>query len=392
MTTADNVRVSLPWDAADPFPFYARKRGEGTVVWDDNAQAFMVLSYSAAQRILADPTGWTSNPLANPAAVSTLGVLGDEALFARSMLNTDGGTHQRLRGSVRDVFTRTFISGLRLGVESICSALVAALPTSEPFDFMAKFAMPFPIAVASAWLGLSEDTASLLHDESPAISRLLNDFSDTAAVDAGAAAFAALLTEMLPIAADRRTHPGGDDLISFIGADPDLELDDVVFTALLIAIAGHETTANLLGTSLFRLLRHGEPVTAGAVDSQLVNELLRLDGPVQAVGRTATRHHIVEDIHICTGQSVLVVIAAANRDPHVFTDPDEFRTDRRGPAPLSFGHGPHYCLGAALARMEITSALCHILQRQPTLVDAPTWRDTRAIRGPQTLRLALNNS
>ena len=112
MTSAGSARVTLPWDAADPYPFYARKRCEGTVVWDDCAQASLVLSYPAAQQILADPTGWTSNPLANPAAVAALGVLGDEALFARSMLNTDGATHQRLRGSVRDVFTRTFIAGL----------------------------------------------------------------------------------------------------------------------------------------------------------------------------------------------------------------------------------------------------------------------------------------
>ena len=388
MTSAGSARVTLPWDAADPYPFYARKRCEGTVVWDDCAQASLVLSYPAAQQILADPTGWTSNPLANPAAVAALGVLGDEALFARSMLNTDGATHQRLRGSVRDVFTRTFIAGLHPGVESICTRLPAALPTSEPFDFMADFALPFPIAVASAWLGLSEDTAGLLREESPAISRLLNDFSDTDAVDAATAAFAALLTEMLPLAADRRTHPS-DDLISFIAADTDLELDDVVFTALLIAVAGHETTANLLGAGVSRLLRHGERITAETVDAGLVTELLRLDGPVQAVGRTATRHHIVDGIPIEAGQSVLVVIAAANRDPHVFTDPDQFRTDRRGPAPLSFGHGPHYCLGAALARMEITTALRYILQRQPTQAGAPTWRDTRAIRGPRTLGLVL---
>lgn len=148
MTSAGSAQVTLPWDAANPYPFYARKRCEGTVVWDDCAQASLVLSYPAAQQILADPTGWTSNPLANPAAVAALGALGDEALFARSMLNTDGAAHQRLRGSVRDVFTRTFIAGLHPGVESICTRLTAALPTSEPFDFMADFALPFPIAVA----------------------------------------------------------------------------------------------------------------------------------------------------------------------------------------------------------------------------------------------------
>lgn len=391
MTAPDAARVLLPWNAADPYPFYTRRRREGPAVWDDSAQAWLVLTYPAAQTILADPKGWTSNPLANPAAAATLGVLGDEDLFARSMLNTDGATRHRLRGSVRDVFTRTFITGLAPGVEAICAAITAELPTDTPFDFMADFASTFPIAVAAAWLGLGEQTTQLLREESPAISRLLNDFSDTDAVDAATAAFAALLTEILPLAADRRTNPG-DDLISFIAADPHLELDDVVFTALLIAVAGHETTANLLGAAVVRLLRHEVPITADAVDAGVVTELLRLDGPVQAVGRTATRDHILEDVHIGAGQSVLVVLAAANRDPEVFTDPDKFRPGRRGPAPLSFGHGPHYCLGASLARMEITTALHHILQRQPILAGVPTWRDTRAVRGPHTLPLVLRNN
>jgi cytochrome P450 len=391
MTAPDAARVFLPWDAADPYPFYARRRREGPVVWDDSARAWLVLTYRAAQAILADPEGWTSNPLANAAAAASLGVLGDEDLFARSMLNTDGATHHRLRGSVRDVFTRTFITGLAPGVEAICAMITAELPTATPFDFMADFASTFPIAVAAAWLGLGEQTAQLLREESPAISRLLNDFSDTDAVDAATGAFAALLTEILPLAADRRTNPG-DDLISFIAADPHLELDDVVFIALLIAVAGHETTANLLGSAVVRLLRHRVPITADAVDAGVVTELLRIDGPVQAVGRTATRDHILEDVHIGAGQSVLVVLAAANRDPEVFTDPDEFRPDRRGPAPLSFGHGPHYCLGAALARMEITTALHHILQRQPVLAGVPTWRDTRAVRGPRTLPLVLRRA
>lgn len=390
MSSPATPRIALPWDAADPFTFYDSRRSEGDVVWDDNAQAWLALSYPVAQQTLTAREGWTSDPLLNPLARATLGVLGDQDMFGRSMVNTDGPTHARLRGCVRDAFTPAFIRGLSAGVQTLCTAMCDRLPTHEPFDVMAEFASPFPLAVAAAWLGLEEETAQLLREESPAITRLLNDFSDTAAVDDATAGVAALITELLPLAADRRTHPG-DDLLSFIAADPALALDDVVMTALLIAVAGHETTANLLGSALIRLLNHpGGHWEVGDIDGGLVNELLRLDGPVQAVSRTATRDHVIGNAHITAHQTMLVVIAAANRDPHTFHAPNEFRPERRGPAPLSFGLGRHFCLGASLARLEITTALRHLLARRPLLSSPPQWRDTRALRGPHTLALTLH--
>ena len=143
----------------------------------------------------------------------------DPDILRRNMLTTDGADHQRLRGAVRDVFTRTFIAGLERGIEAIAAETIDHIPAGVEFDFMTDIALPLPIAVAAAWLGLDVDSARLLREESPAISRMLGDFGDPDAVEAGTAAFATLLTELLPLAADRRTHPG-DDLLSFIGADP----------------------------------------------------------------------------------------------------------------------------------------------------------------------------
>jgi cytochrome P450 len=218
---------------------------------------------------------------------------------------------------------------------------------------------------------------------------MLSDFADTDAVEAGTIASATLLTELLPIAADRRSHPG-DDLLSFIAADPGLELADIVTTAVIIAVAGHETTANLLGAAMIRLMtpKPGgiRPVDAiDTIDDQLVTELLRLDGPIQAVWRTATHDQILGDIAIHAGEPAVAVIAAANRDPAVFNRPQQLQRERPGPAPLAFGYGVHYCLGAALARLEITIALQHILARRPAFRGDPVWRDTPAIRGPQAL-------
>lgn len=388
MTIPDTrAGIRLPWDAADPYPFYEAHRRESDIIWNDDTSSWLVLGYQAARRILAGP-GWTSNPLANPNAPAALRAT-DPEILRRNILFTDGPDHLRLRNAVRDVFSRSFVTGLRDGISQITADTVDAIPSGIEFDFMTQIALPLPIAVIAAWMGLDVDAALLLREESPAITRMLTDTSDTAAIENGTDSLATLLTEFLPLAADRRAHPG-EDLLSFIAADTDLELDDVVTTAIIIAIAGHETTANLLGAALIRLLTPGRdgvrPVDSiDTVDERLVTELLRLDGPAQAVTRTATHDQIFGDTTISAGEPALVILAAANRDPTVFDNPDQLQTGRAGPAPLSFGHGAHYCLGAALARLETTLALQHVLARRPALRGATTWRDIPAIRGPQTL-------
>jgi cytochrome P450 len=392
MTTPDiRSGVRLPWDAVDPYPFYEACRREGEVVWNATAVSWLILGYHPVRQILAG-TGWTSNPLANPNSRAELRDA-DPDMLRRNILFTDGADHHRLRGAVRNVFTRNFVAGLRAGIAAIAADTIDSIAAGAEFDFMTEIALPLPLAVAAAWMGLDPDAVRLLRDESPAITRMLNDPHDTIAADHGAEALATLLTEFLPLAADRRQHPR-DDLLSYIAADTNLELDDIVTTAIIIAIAGHETTANLLGAAMIRLLtpqRHGiRPIeTIDAIDDRLVTELLRLDGPAQVVIRTATHDHTFSDITIHAGEPALVVLAAANRDPTIYEAADQLRTNRTGPTPLTFGHGAHYCLGAALARLETTTALQHLLARRPTLSGAPTWRDNPALRGPQTLPCRL---
>jgi cytochrome P450 len=382
----------LPWDPADPYPFYELRRRDGDVVWENTTEAWLVLGYHAARQVLGEP-GWTSDPRANPTARTAIESMGSE-MTDRSMLLTDGANHRRLRDSVRDVFTPSFIAGLTDGVQTIAEGVIDYPTAGTPFDFMTEIAMPLPLTVAAEWLGLDSDNTEVLRAESPAIIRMLGALAGSEEINAGAAAFVTLIAEFLSLAADRRAHPG-EDLLSFIAADPELELDDVVITAILIAVAGHETTANLLGTGIIRLL---QPSADGSrlidsvdpADPSLLNELLRLDGPVQATARTATEDQTVAGVDIAAGQQALVVVAAANRDPAVFDNPDEFRLGRTGPASLTFGYGAHYCLGAALARLEIEIALDQILARKPRLAGAVTWRDTPAIRGPQSVPIIFD--
>ncbi|WP_285028799.1 cytochrome P450 [Mycolicibacterium sp. lyk4-40-TYG-92] len=382
MSTADVTAARLPWDAADPYPFYEARRLDGDVVWDNAAQGWLVLGYDAARQVLGG-SGWTSDPLANPVARASMTMMAPD--FAKaSLLFTDGADHDRLRGAVRDAFTRSTISGLTEGVETIAAEVIAQAPSGETFDFMSRIALPLPIAVVGEWLDLDPAHAESLRELSPSIIRMLGTLADPVEVAEGFGAAAALMADFLPLAADRRAHPG-DDLFSFIATDPELSLEDVVVTAILIAVAGHETTANLLGAGLIRLVNE----QIDTVDGAVITELLRLDGPVQSTVRTATEDHTVGGVDVAAGDSVVVVVAAANRDPAVFDEPDRFRLGRAGPAPVAFGYGAHYCLGSALAQLELTVALREVLARQPVIRGAVTWRDTPAIRGPQTLPVAF---
>lgn len=387
MTIPDLAPARLPWDAADPYPFYEKRRRDGAVVWDDTAQAWLALGYHAAREVLTG-THWTSDPRASMGAAGASEFFNSTFVEA-SMLFTDGDAHHRLRGAVRDVFGRAFITRLTAGIESICHETVSTIPTDHTFDAMAQIALPLPIAVIGAWLGLDTHHCTALREHSPIIIRILGGFADREELEKGIGSAAVLLTEMLPAAADRRVHPQ-DDLLSYIAADASLTLDEVVITAILIAVAGHETTANLLGAGLVRLLTPDEDGTCpvDGIDPAaptVVTELLRLDSPVQATARTATADQTLAGIDIRCGETVLACVAAANRDPAVYDAPEVFRPGRSGPAPLTFGHGAHYCLGAPLARLETTAALRHIVRRRPVLMGSPTWRDTPAIRGPVTV-------
>jgi cytochrome P450 len=385
VSSPELVAPRLPWDAADPYPYYEARRRDGNVVWDDTAQAWLVVGYEAAREVLGG-SAWTSDPAANPTVRAAMDPLGLE-LFGRSMLVTDGAIHQRLRGSVRDVFTRTFVTGLTAGVDAIASAVIDEPTTNTEFDFMSRVALPLPIGVIAEWLDLEPGTTDVLAETSPVIIRMLGALADSEETRAGTAASAALMTEFLPLAADRRAYPR-DDLLSFIAGDPDLELEDVVVTAILLAVAGHETTANLLGNSIVRLLSPERDGTRLAdridpTDPGSITELLRLEGPVQSAIRIATDDTTIGGVEIPAGAAALVAVAAANRDPAAFDESDEFRPDRTGRAPLTFGYGAHHCLGANLARLEFATALPRILARRPALVGAPSWRDTPAIRGPE---------
>lgn len=378
----------LPWDAADPFPFYELRRRDGDMVWDETAQTWLILGYHKAQQVLGQ-SGWTVDPLASPSARAARESINPE-MFTTSMLNNDGAAHRRLRAATRDVFAPSFITGLGAGIDAIAEALIAHPATGTTFDFMTEVAQPLTLAVLGEWLGLDAESSRLLSDKTHDISPMVRPLPTVAELATGAAASAHLVAHLLPLAAARRYQPG-EDLLSYLASDPDLLLDEAVVNVVNIAVGALENTADFIGSATLRLLTpdtHGGRLLdeVDVADPDLVTELFRLDGP-QAISRTAARNHLVGDFEVAAGQQVVIVLAAANRDPAVYDQPDQCRPGRGGPAPLTFGHGEHFCIGRALARMQAQVALRRIVGRDPVLAGAVTWRDTPSRRGP--LRLPI---
>jgi cytochrome P450 len=362
--------------------------GHGTrpVYFDQDLRSWVVSDYSSAREVLIG-SGWSSDPMSSAAAREALAQIGiDDSPFSQTMLMIDPPDHTRLRDSVRDVFTPGYIEQLHDGVDAIAADTIDPVPTGVEFDLMTEIALPLPVAVISEWLAIDVRVAQILMSEAGELVRVLDGILAPDAALPATAPFAALLSEFLPLAAERRRDPG-DDLLSLIASDPALNLDEVVVNAILLAIAGHETTASLLGASMIRLLDESSGSRLidriDTEDPAVIDELLRLDGPAQAVGRAALEPMELQGNAIHTGDRLLVMLSAANRDPDVFDDPDEFRLDRIGAPPhLALGYGRHRCLGAALARLESSIALRRIASRQPRLVGTPAWRDTTILRSP----------
>lgn len=359
--------------------------------FDPVTESWIVVGYHAAREVLTG-SDWSSTPTAAETARKRLASMGlSDSPLARTMLALDPPDHTRVRDSVRDVFTPHYIAQLSDGVAAIADDLIDAIPGNTAFDLMSEIAQPLPLAIIAEWLALDVSTTQVLWAEAPALVRALDGalLAEESAASA-AAAFSTLLTLFLPLASERRAHPD-DDLFSLLAADPRLTLDEVVMNAVLLAVAGHETTANQLGTGMFRLLSPGCDLGEHTPDDPaVIDELLRLDGPVRVVARATPRPTTVAGQPIAAGAQAIVAIGAANRDPAVFADPDTFRLDRDGAPPhLSFGYGRHRCLGAALARLELSIAIDRLMTRRPTLTGSIDWRQTRVVRGPARIPMAF---
>jgi len=383
----------------NPYPTYARLR-EQAPVFPLGPQTWLVTGYADADQVLRDPRMGKDFPAV---LVRRYGRdMGSEPAFRvinAFMLLLNPPAHTRLRGLVSKAFSVRQAPDLRALAQRNADALVDGWIGQGAADLMEAFAYPLTVRVICSMLDVELRHSLEFHRETQALVKTfeLAPLTEPELAEANAAAlrFDGLFRE---ICRQRRLRPGGD-LVSLLlraeeGGDR-LSEDEIIANIVMLFMAGHETTANMIGNALASLFRHPSQLqhlkAEPALLPKAVEECLRFDGSVQIAARVALATAELHGVPIAKGDTVYLALGAANRDPAVFDEPDSFRIDRpeTTPKPLSFGGGIHYCLGARLARIELETALGTLLRRLPGLsignLDSLQWKPTFTVRGLRSL-------
>jgi cytochrome P450 len=321
-------------------------------------------------------------------------------VMAKQVLFVDPPYHTRIRSLASAAFTPRRVQALREHIREISGRLLDQVESSGSIDVIADFALPLPAIVTAEMLGVptrdfprlkkwTEDFMEILanfqHDPERAVRAIKS-------VDEMADYFRAVLAEM-------RVHPREGLVYSLMTAEVDgdrLTDDEVIANSIIVMVGGQETTTTLIGNGLLTLLRHPDQLQQLKSDPLLmasaVEELLRYESPVQQTARLAPRDMELEGKKIRKRQAVVAVLAAANRDPERFPDPNRLDLGRQDNRHVAFGWAAHFCLGAALARAEAQIAFEMLLRRFPNLaLDSvpPRWRCNLDLRGLESLHVTL---
>ncbi len=398
-STRATFELATPEAQANPYPLYARWRARQPMHRAPTGEWFLT-RYDDVAAVLADPDRF-SNSLTETRLyrerIQRLPVEESDVLFGDfSMVNVDPPDHTRLRRLVSKAFTARAVARLRPRIEEIVAELLDGL--EGDIDLISRFAYPLPVTVICELLGVpaaDRDRFQAWNDQmidNPDVS-----FEDMEAVRRSQEGMRHLIEYMQNLVAERRRRPQDDLLSRLIAveeAGDQLTERDLLTTMLLLFIAGHVTTVNLIGNGMLALLTHPDQLRRLRTDLSLldsaIEEMLRYDSPVQAITRGVRVDVELGGTVLERGELVMGLVGAANRDPEHFPDPDVFDIGRRDNRHLSFGRGIHFGLGAPLARLEAQVAFPALLQRFPRLelaTDTPRWRPSPFLRGLAVLPL-----
>jgi cytochrome P450 len=319
-----------------------------------------------------------------------------------NIITSDPPLHTRLRHSVMRGFTPRALEPLRPRLTALTDELLRPGRRRGSLDVIGELAYPLPAIVIADLLGVPSDDRDRFKAWSSSMTRFFGtshpDPALAAGVDRDIRDFRAWLADLIE---ERRAEPR-DDVVSIL-VSPDetgaiLTDEELLATLVIFLVAGHETTTNLIGNGLLALLRHPDQLDLLRADrgrmGDAVEEMLRYDPPVQRVRRRALRDLELGGRSVSEGDTVMVVVASANRDPDAFADAETFDLTRERAAHLAFGHGIHFCLGAGLARLEAPIALSAVLDAAPRMELeagwAPRWNRSMTLRGMRDLPVVLS--
>ena len=397
---------SDPAVMADPFPVYARLRDEDPVHWSPSVKSWIVTRYDDVRDLLLSDSLSVNRLVRFYTARPP-----EEAALLRDLIHylnlwlafRDPPDHTRLRRIMRHAFTAPAIERMRPNIVEITEMLLDRLETrgAERVDLIREFALQLPAFVIMDLLDVPRDR--------------LDDFkawSDDMAVFIGGARNATdkyaraargcrkMSAYFRGLVAERRRDPRPSFLMDLIEAQDEgdsLTDDELVATCILVLFAGHETTTNLIGNAALLLLRHPDQLASLREDPGRIHgaieEVLRYDGPTNALVREVAEDHALHGRHLREGDRVFVMVNSANRDPRHFSEPERFDITRVQNRHLTFGQGIHLCLGAKLAREEGRVAVQALFERFPELAldpeEPPEWLDAMVPRGTRRLPVRL---
>ncbi len=386
----------------DPYQLYRQARRRGPVFYHRPIKTWIVTGYDEAIQVLRGPVSVdrrrTFEPLTpynkmNPANIE---------LLLSNMLMSDDPDHGRLRRLANRAFTARAVAELQPRITSLAEELIDDLtPEAEKpdtVDVMRQLANRLPIYVIAELLGLPQDDRDELKKLSDVVAKFVDPFHtfDPVQMDQAIDRLEAMFDRL---ASQRLSDPRPDLLTALVRAEADgdrLNRRELISMVLLLLLAGHETTSGLIGNALVALARNPESRRQLRVRPDLVpnavEELLRYDTPIQATDRTAMETFPVGPATIDRGSLILVLFGAANRDPRRHHNADRLWLERPDPHPISFGHGAHHCIGAALARAEVAAVIPAFVSAFPHYrvdEDRLIWKRSTTFRGPTTLPVRL---
>jgi cytochrome P450 len=394
----EGVDPFLPEYRTDPHPLYHRLR-ELDPVHHSPAGPWVLTRHADATAVLRDPR-FSPNP---GHLHGERPQVGPRRLDTKVLLFLDPPDHTRIRSLASKAFTPSRVRQLRRRVEALVDELLDRVEEQGSLELIADLAYPLPVSVICELLGVPAVERDTFRRWSSDASRMLDrDIDlDEQALARGGEAISGFTEHFVALIEQRRREERDDLLSALIAAEEGgerLTWEELLSTVILLFLAGHETTVNLIGNGALALLRHPDQLERLRRDPALgpsaVEELLRYDSPVHVTARIATTDLEVGGTPVSAGEQLIVLVAAANRDPAVFPDPDRLDVGRADNRHLSFSAGMHYCLGAALARLEGEVALGALVRRFPRLELAdpePPYRDHLVLRGLQSLPLSFSS-
>ena len=384
-----------PTITANPYPHYAQLRAEEPVKWLDMMQGFAVARWEDVEEVLSDGQTFSSAQFW-PALLGEY----DPVPEVQPMISLDPPGHVRIRRLANKAFVPSRVGALHDRIRSVANELIDDIfrkhGNEGEFDFVWEFSALFPVSVIAEVLGVDlarrVDFKHWVDDLLAAGNRAAYGPERLAQIEASSKDIRAYFEQVYD---ERAANPGDDLISSFIQAEVNgerLTRSEVLNMAILLLIGGVETTTNLLGITFAHLRNHPDIANAIWADKSMIpallEEMLRFDGPVQMLFRHTTRDTELAGVAIPKGSLVLPLLGSANHDERKFERSEELLLDRNPREIMSFGQGPHFCLGSYLSRMEAKNALELLIDRFESIEvigEQVQWMDSYFARGPKTL-------